>query len=246
MSDRYESNPLRRRGRPDIVEHIKDLSERLGTSEVGLRIGHTSIEDGDLIVLNGDIRVAESDGTTVLRILHGSTPEIRMYPLGDTDTHEIAIFGFDFGTPPDTDQAMMFQVERIADFFQDGGKLFFTRKYAIMSHLAFGGEETYVWCSADAVLPEILLFRGKLRDSWQYDTRQTFYPGTLTASAGFSTWTHTYFSAFADQMLPIVTVVQSGSVNTWGLDGFSTSAFTVRFGSTSGSKVVNFWVVRCS
>lgn len=246
MTDRYESNPLRRRGRPDVVEYIKDLSERLSTSEVGLRIGHTSIEDGDLIVLNGDIRVAETDGTTVLRIMHGSVPEIRMFPLGDTDTHQAALFSFDFDLGLGPDQGVQLEVETIDPVDVDGGKLLLTRAYAVLSKQPNTGEEVYLWLDADPGHLETILFRGRMRDSWQYDTRQTFYPGTLTASAGFSTWTHTYFSAFADQMLPILTVVQSGSVNTWGIDGFSTSAFTVRFGSTSGSKVVNFWVVRCS
>lgn len=246
MTDRYESDPTRRRGRPDIIEYIKDLSDRVRTSEVGLRIGHTSIEEGDLSVIGGDIRVKENDGTTVLRILHGSTPEIRMYPLGDTDTHEIALFGFDFGTPTVTDEAMTLQVERISDFFQDGGKLLFTRGFAIISHKRFGEEETYLWCSADDTIPEILLFRGKLRDSWQYDTRQTFYPGVLTASAGVSTWTHTYSSPFADQMLPLITVTITGSTMQWGLDSYSNTDFTIRFSSTSGSKVVNFFNVRCS
>ena len=246
MNNRYQIDPARLRGQPDIIEYIKDINDRVRTSETGLRIGHTSIEDGDLVVLNGDIRVKESDGTTVMRIMHGFTPEIRMFPLGDTDTHEIAWFGFDFGTAPDVDQATQIQVERISDFFQDGGKVLLTRQYAILSKFVFGGEEVYLWLGADPTIPEVMLFRGKIRDSWQYDTRQTFYPGVLTASAGFTTWTHTYFSPFADQVLPLITVTQSGTVNSWGLEGYSTSSFTVRFGSTSGSKIVNFWVVRCS
>jgi len=246
MSNRYDAEPTRLRGQPDIIEYVKDLTERVRNSEVGLRIGHTSIEDGDLIVLNGDIKVKESDGTTVLRIMHGSVPEIRMFPLGDNDTHEISWFGFDFGIPPDKDQAVQIQVERLADLFQDGGKVILTRRFGMLSHLPFGGNESYVWLGVDPVIPEIILLKGKIRDSWQYDNRQTFYPGVFLASSGFSTWTHAYFTPFADPMLPIITVHQSGSTLQWSLDGYSTSDFTVRFGSTGSSKLVNFFVVRCS
>lgn len=246
MSNRYGTEPVRKRGQPDVVEYIKDLSERLRASEVAYRIGHTSIEDGDLIVLNGDIRVKESDGTTVLVIFHGSTPEIRMYPLGDTDTHQVAFFGFDFDLGFGPDQALQISVEKLAGFVEDGGKLLLTRNYGILSHQPDGGQESYLWLNADPVLDEIMVFRGKMRDQWQYDTRQTFYAGAFTASSGFSTWTHTYASAFADQVVPIVNVLHAGSTISWTIESYSTSAFTVRFSSTTNSKVITFCNVRVS
>lgn len=245
MNNRYQIDPTRLRGQADIVEYIKDINERVKIGETGLRIGHTSIEDGDLVVLNGDIRVKESDGTTVLRLMHGSTPEIRMFPLGDTDTHQISWFGFDFGTPPDTDQATQMQVERVSDFAQDGGKLLLGRNYGILSQLTFGGEELYVWLGADPVIPQVILFKGKLRDSWQYDTGQTFYPGTMSVTTGFSTWTHTYFATWDDQMLPLISVLLNGSTTQWVLDSFDLTQFTVRFNPTAGAKTVTFLVMRC-
>lgn len=245
-NNKYQVDPTRKRGQPDIIEYIKDMHDRLGASDVSFRIGHTSIEDGDLVVLNGDIRVKEEDGTTVLRILHGSTPEIRMFPLGDTDTHQIAWFGFDFGSPPTVDQAMLLEIERISDLFQDGGKLFFTRGYAVLSHQNFGGQETYIWLDADAAVDEVVNFRGKMRDSWQYDTRQMFYAGTISVSSGLSTWTHTYASSWADTILPVCTVNQNGSTVSWNLDSYTVSAFTVRFSSTVSGKNINFFNVRCS
>lgn len=245
MNERYQIDPTRLRGQPDIIEYIKDINERVKTGETGLRIGHTSIEDGDLVVLNGDIRVKESDGTTVLRIVHGSTPEIRMFPLGDIDTHMVTFFGFDFDVGLGPDQGVQLDIER-SDFAIDGGKVLLTKSSAIISHQPDGAQESYVWLNADSVTPEVMTFKGKFMDSAQFDTRQTFYPGVTTATAGVSTWTHTYASPFADQMLPVITVTVSGSVNTWGLDSYSTSAFTARFGTTVGSKVINFWVVRCS
>lgn len=246
MSNKYQIDPTRRRGQPDIVEYVKDLTERVQDSEVGLRIGHTAIEDGDLVVLNGDIKVKESDGTTVLQIVHGATPEIRMFPLGDTSTHMISWFGFDLGTPPDVDQAMLMEVERAADLIIDGGKLYLTRNYAIFGHHNFGGEETYLWFNADPAFAESIVFRGRFRDSWQYDTRQAFYPGTINASSGVSTWTHTYASSFADQVVPIITVTYSGATLQWNIDNFTQSAFTVRFSTTTGSKFISFFNVRVS
>lgn len=246
MTDRYESDATRRRGRPDIVEYIKDLSDRLRTAEVGLRIGHTSIEDGDLVVLNGDIRVKESDGTTVLAILHGSIPEIRMYPLGDTNTHQAAFFAFDFDIGFGPDQGIQIEVERTSDFAVDGGKLLLTENYAVLSHQPDGGEETYVWCNADPAFAEAFLFRGRFRDSWQYNINQTFYPGTINVSAGFSTWTHSYLSSFVDQVIPIISVVYNGATLQWNVDSYLQTAFTVRFGTTVGAKTITFFNVRVS
>lgn len=245
MNNRYQIDPTRLRGQPDIIEYIKDINERVKSGETGLRIGHTSIEDGDLVVLNGDIRVKETDGTTVLQILHGSVPEIRMFPLGDTDTHQISWFGFDFGTPPDTDQGSQMQVERVADLFQDGGKLFLGRSYALLSHWEFGEQETYIWLNFDPSIPELIQFNGKLRDSFQYDTGQLFYAGAMSVTGGFATWTHTYFSTWDDTMLPIITTNLNGSTTQWVLDSFDLTQFTVRFNPTAGAKTVTFLVMRC-
>lgn len=246
MNNRYQIDPTRLRGQPDIIEYIKDISERLKVGETGLRIGHTSIEDGDLVVLNGDIRVKESDGTTVLQILHGSVPEIRMFPLGDTDTHQISWFGFDFGAAPDTDQGSQMQVERVSDLFQDGGKLFLGRNYALLSHMEFGQQETYIWLNFDPSVPELIQFRGKMRSQWQYDTRQMFYAGKFDISAGFTTWTHSYASTWADEILPVITVLLNGSTLQWVLDSFTVSGFTVRVSSTVSIKTVTFFNVRCN
>lgn len=246
MSDRYESDPTRRRGRPDIVEYIKDLSERLRTAEVGLRIGHTAIEDGDLVVLNGDIRVGETDGTTVLRILHGETPEIRFFPLGSTDDYLVAMYGFDFDSGFGTDQAIQIDVEQADGLILDGGKLLLTKRIAVLSHQPDSGEETYVWVNADPANDEVILFRGRMKDSIMYDDRQMFYAGTISVSSGFSTWTHSYAATWGDQILPVLTVNNNGATIQWNLDSFTISGFTVRFSSTVSGKNINFFNVRCS
>lgn len=245
MNERYQIDPTRLRGQADIIEYIKDINERVRTGETGLRIGHTSIEDGDLIVLNGDIRVKESDGTTVLRLVHGGVPEIRMFPLGDTDTHMVTFFGFDFDLGSGPDQGVQLDIEK-SDFVIDGGKVLLTKSYAILSHQPDGAQETYMWLNIDPDVDEIISFRGKMRNSWMYDTRQMFYCGRFNFTSGFSTWTHTYSFPWNDDILPVVNVTLNGATLEWNLDGFSTSSFTVRSNNTVNNKVVTFLNIRCN
>jgi len=244
---RYGTDPTRKRGQPDIVDYIKDISERVKTGEVGFRIGHTAIEDGDLVVLNGDIKVKESDGTAVLAILHGSVPEVRMYPLGDTDTHQVALFAFDFDVGFGPDQGVQLNVELVdAPPVLDGGKLLLTRSYAYLTHDPNDLNETSFWCNFDPEFPEVLLWTGRLRNQIQYNDRQTFYSGYFSASAGFSTWTHTYFTTWFDNIIPIVNVNYNGATLQWNLDSYTVSDFTVRFGTTALSKDITFFNVRVS
>lgn len=241
MTSRYSVDPARLKGQKDIVEHIIEVVGRVSEGETGLRAGHTAIEDGSLTIRNGDLIVSETEGDVVLRILHGGIPEIRMWPLGDTDTHRIALFGYD---DVNGGQAVALTIETSPGAAQDGGKLLLTKNYSVLSYQPATGEETYLWLNGDPVTPEIAIFRGKWADQTQYNAHQGIYVGSFVASSGFSTWTHTYFTPFATSMIPVCTVLHAGSTIQWVLESFSTSAFTVRFSSTTNDKTINFWAFR--
>jgi hypothetical protein len=242
-TSRYASRPERLAGKPDIQEYVLELFRRIGAGETSLQIGHTAIEDGDLIVRNGDIVVSESDDSIVLKILHGFTPEIRFWPLGVNDTHRVAIFAFDAGSAENPDQALEIVVEE-TDATADGGKLLLFRGGAVLSHMpdGVGGEESYLWLNAYG--DQIADYRGRWTNQQQSDNNQGLYMGGFTASAGVSTWTHSYFSTFATGIFPVCTVGRSGSTLEWVLDGFNTSSFTLRFSTTTGDKAVTFWNFR--
>lgn len=245
MSGRYGVYPGRLKGQPDIVEYIKDINGRLKTGEVGLRIGNTAIDSGNLTVKGGTIRIENSEGEKSIAIAPGDTPIIAFYPGGESDPATAVMFSF--VTPEDLAVVELSSGRNDGGFFvQDGGKVLLWDDSAILSHQPDGGEESLIWLNVDPNLSEAIFVRGRFGDSAQYDSRQAFYTGRLEASSGFSTWTHTYPTTWDDQILPIITVHLNGSTVQWGLDDYTVSGFTVRFSSTASIKVVNFFNVRCT
>ena len=234
--------PSRLKGQKDIVEYVKQVIEELSSRSSSLQIGHTSIEDGNFIIRNGDIIVSESDDTIVLRILHGQTPEIRMWPLGETDTHRAALFSHDFSIDGPPDQAVLLSIETTGAT-QDGGKLLLTRGYTVLSHQPNGGSESYFWLNADGVLPQIGLYQGKWPDRAQYNTDQGLYPGVFNVTAGFGSLTHTYNASFASTVAPVIGLVNTGGTVSWNITAMSTSAFTVTWTGTA-AKTINIWNFR--
>lgn len=241
MPNRYLTDPLRLRGQKDVVEYFIDLNRRVTTEETSLRAGHTAIEDGNFTVRNGDIIVSESDDSIVLRLMHGDIPEIRMWPLGDTDTHRVAFFAYD---DVDGGQTAAIIIETDPGTVIDGGKLLIGRNFAVLSHQpdASGGEESYFWLGVDPFAPEVASFRGKWANQTQYDDHQGIYAGTHGISAGFTSWTHTYSTPFASDIGTIVTL-QSSAVVSWMVTAQSSSAFTVSWSGTT-AKTLNFWNFR--
>lgn len=242
MNGRYDVDPTRLQGKKSIIEFMQEVLKKVGSDDASLQIGHTSIEDGDLIIRNGDIIVSETDGEVVLQIMHGITPEIRFFPLGVNDTHRVALFAYDFGGGAAApDQAVQLCVETVGSV-QDGGKLLLSRNYAILSHQPNGGSESYLWLNGNLTGSQEALFRGKWSNQAQFDSNMGLYMGVINAGGGFSSWTHTYFTSFATTIAPVVGLVNNPVV-TWTILGFSTSSFTVGWTGTA-SKTITFWNFR--
>lgn len=245
MGNRYLVRPEHLEGKADVVTYITDLFKRVGEGETALRIGHTAIEDGNLTVRNGDIIVSESDDTIVLRIMHGAMPEIQFFPLGENDTHKGSVFGLDFNNDLNApNQAIQMYVAQI-DGDPDGGKVLLMRDGAVLSHQPDGGQESYIWMNSLAgITEEVIAVRGRWPDQLTVDSHGALLVGAFTATAGFSTWTYTYFTPFATAMIPLVNVGVNGGTLTWGLDSYSASNFVIRFGVTGNNKMVTFWNFR--
>lgn len=239
--DRYGSNPNRTSGKKDIVEYVGEIMNRLDASETVKRIGTTAIEDGNLVVRNGDIIVSETAGNVVFKLLHGATPEMRFFPIGVGDTHRISIFaqndGF-FG------EVLFMNVETNPGAVVDGGKLIISDQMTILSFqpLASGGNESYIWLNNPGT-PEVIDIQCKWPNQMQSSSLQGVYPGQASLGAGFSSYTHTYFTSFASTAVPIVTLFNSGGTVSWNLTAQSTSSFTVTWSGTT-AKVINWWVFR--
>lgn len=240
VSNRYDVNPNRLQGQKDIISHIIELGDRVSAQEVATRAGHTSIEDGNFIVRNGDIIVSETDDTVVMRIFHGDIPEIQMFPLGENDTHLVSFIGFDFDEDPSfPNQATQLYVARVSDLEPDGGKVLLSRDASIISYQPFGANEMYIR------MDELgFLFHGIWTNQFQGSVADALYMGWFTATSGFSTWTHTYFFPFTTIVAPVFTVGVSGTTIQWGIENFSASSFIIRFSTTTGNKFVTFWNFR--
>jgi hypothetical protein len=244
MANRYDADPTRRNGKKDLVEYITELFNRTSKGETVQRIGNTAVEDGNLTIRNGDLIVSESSGFVVLKLLHGAVPEVRFFPIGDTSDHRAALFG-QGSSPPFPTTTITMNVETNPGGVQDGGKLILDQTYAVLSYhpLASGGNESYFWLNIDNAAPEIMAIQGKWSNKLQYSTLQGVYPGSDSLGAGFGSYTHTYLSAFASTVIPIVTLFNSGGTVSWNLTAQSTSSFTVTWSGTT-AKTINWWVYR--
>lgn len=242
MASRYDVDPRRLQGKPDILEFIAGAYKRIEAGETVQRAGFTAIEDGDFVVRNGDIIVSETEGNVVFRLLHGTTPEMRFFPIGIADTHRISFFAKNddfFG------ETLFISVETNPGAVVDGGKVILSNTMTILSYqpLASGGNEAYLWFAADPSNPEAISVQGKWFNALQGSSLDGIYTGQDSLGAGFSSYTHTYFVAFATTPVPIVTLFNSGGVVSWILTAQSTSSYTVSWSGTT-AKTINWWVFR--
>jgi len=241
---RYDTNPIRLKGKKDLVEYVAELMGRVATGESAQRIGNTAIEDGNLTVRNGDIIVSETAGNIVLRILHGTEPQVRFFPVGTNDLHRINFFAQNDDTFGETIFMMVETNPETPTSVVDGGKIILSTTSTILSFqpLASGGNEAYIWLNYPGA-PEVFDFQGKWMNQFQTTTQQALYPGQASLGAGFGSYTHTYFSAFATTVVPIVTLFNSGGTVSWVLTAQSTSSFTITWSGTT-AKTINWWVFR--
>lgn len=247
LPNKYQVDPSWLKGQQDIVGYVRDVISRLSASDTSLRIGHTAIEDGDLTIRNGDILVSETDGTVVMRIKHGAVPEIRFFPLGETDDYQATLFAYDDNFDPlDPNQALFLGIEKVAGPAVDGGKVLLSKDYAVLSWQPDDGGvlESYIWVNAHSQYgnPQVFVFRGKWPDQFMFDGDQGIYPGTIGISAGFTSWTHTYAATFNGTICPLVTLINS-TVVSWMVTATSTSSFTTSWSGTA-AKTLNFWNFR--
>src|SRR5688572_32655963 len=82
------------RDRPDLLEQIAQLQQRIETLENARRLGNTSLDGGELSIRGGDIVVRSNSGNQVIRMEHSGQPTMRIYPEGVND-FEGRIFGWE-------------------------------------------------------------------------------------------------------------------------------------------------------
>lgn len=236
-SNKYDINPNRLRGQKDIVAHVIELSDYIAQQGTAPRAGFTAIEDGNFVVRNGDIIVSESDDTVVMQIKHGDIPEIRFFPLGANDTHVASLFGYDSDSnPADPNQTIQLYIARESDMEPDGGKVQLQKNLAVFSLQRVGEDEVFIQLDDFG-----FYFQGFWLNQGQATSLDGVYTGAFTATSGFSTWTHTYFTPYASNIVPVFTSGVNGTTIQWGIENYSASSFIARFSTTAGNKFITFW-----
>jgi hypothetical protein len=243
---RYRSDPSRIKGKKDISEIIIDINNRLKAGETSLRIGNTAIEDGNLVVRNGDIVVSLSDDTEVLRIVHGDTPEIRYFATGVDATFDL---GPGFGEVETTVMHVgVYDAAVPGDHVIDGGHLQLRLDDAILSYEPDNGDNAVsMWLNPYSRIDpfkEVILFRGKWDNQFEYAATNALAVGSVDIGAGFGSYTWTYQQTFATRTCPVVALVNTaGLITSWNVTAMSTTSFTVSW-SGALAKILNWWNFR--
>lgn len=239
---RYRNEPM------TLDQRIADLERRISVLERAPRIGSTSIDSGSLAVKGGDIVVEDADGNIVIRVTQGggTQPSIDFTPLGDATTHKARLYSVD-GTIAGSAMEQTigkFEIRTDPDDELDGG---FLHVYQTGSRMGFHSDATgdEAWFEAGEVNDATARLRivGRWLNNTQIETTDAIYPGSFNVTAGFSSWTLTYFASFATSVVPIVGLLNSAGALSWCITAQSASSFTVAWTGTL-AKTINMWNIR--
>lgn len=214
----------------DLLKIIRNLERRIKDLESSQRAGFTSFEAGQLKLIS-------------------DFPEIDFLPLGPDALRQGSLYAFDFGTGTPGDAAgtaltlLIESFDPVGGFDSAGGKVLFWNTGAVLSlnNHADGIPESFLWLGAGG--SDIMDLQGRFYNQTQSSSQQAVYAGTFDASAGFGSFTHSYFQAFSTTVVPVCTVLNSAGALSWCITAQSTSSFTVAWTGTL-AKTVNFWNVR--
>lgn len=217
------SNRLVYRSKPDLIDQIARLEKRVATLESGRRLGSSSIDNGTLVVRNGDISVRDEDDNERVKLTHGVNPSTYYRPKDSSDGVRARQVAFASGGVTSFQSYMV----RDSDGFGDGGKLLLTKEYAYLSHQPFAGEETFIGLSAYSAYNNHFLFRGKWISDAQFQPWNALYMGTIDVAAGFGgiIWNYDY----EYPALPLLTYSITGAAANFNhcITAQSTTGFTI-------------------
>lgn len=252
-SSRYRSDPRRAKGKITLTDIVEDMHRRLRSGETAPRIGNTSIDDGNLTVRNGDIIVSLSDGTEVLRIVHGDVPEIRYFATGVDSDRMGAVWGEDrtfdlgpsFGTVDTTVMHMgVYDSTVPEDHVQDGGEV---RLYFDGAQLAYepnnGDNDLQLNLNLYGRTPpfqDVIYLQGKWDNSFDFADEGAIATGSFDVTAGFGSFTWFYIQPFATKIAPIIGLVAATANFDWCITEMPTDKFSVDWSDTT-AKTINYW-----
>lgn len=212
------------RENPDLLQSIRQLHSRVGVLETGRRLGSSSIDNGTLVIRNGDLSIRDDDNNERILMTHGFQPSVYFRARDATDgvrTRQVAFSGESGKT------SFQIYMVRDSDGAGDGGKILLRQDYAYFSHQPQGAEETFIGLSSVEAYPNHFLFRGKWMSDDQHSSWNALYMGTINVAAGFGgiIWSYDYdYPA-----LPLLTYSITGAAANFShcITAQSTSSFTI-------------------
>lgn len=252
-TSRYRADPRRPQAKVSLTDIVEDMYRRLRSGETAPRIGNTSIDDGNLTVRNGDIIVSLTDGTEVLRIVHGDVPEIRYFATGVDSDRMGAVWGEDvsydlgsgFGIVDTTVMRIGVYDSTIPeDHVNDGGEFEATLTDASIRYEPNNGDNTlrFTLNQYGRIDPfkDVLYFQGKWDINFDFGADGAISTGSIDVSAGFGSFTWFYTQTFASKIAPIVGLVNAGGALTWVITEMPNDKFSVDWSDLT-AKTINFW-----
>jgi len=228
------------RQNPDLLDMLKSVNSRLGVMETGRRLGSSSVDNGTLVIRNGDLSIRDEQDNERIKLTHGEEPSMLFRAADATDSVRARSVAFS-GSSGNT--SFQTYIVRDSDGAGDGGKLLMTREYVFLSHQPASGEETYIGLSASGSYPNHFLFRGKWMSDDQYSSWNALYMGTIDVVAGFGGVIWNYDWTYP--AVPLLTYSITGADATFYhcIKSSTASGFEIRWGDAL-AHTVNFQVWR--
>jgi hypothetical protein len=234
------SNIQQYRSVPDLLDMIRGLEKRLSTMETNRRLGSSSIDNGSLIVNNGDVVIKDDTGVERVKLTHGINPSTYYRAANASDAVRARQVAFADGSGVTNFQSY---IVRDSDGAGDGGKLVLSKDYTYLSHQPASGEETFIGLSAYAAYNNHFLFRGKWISDDQFASWNSVYMGTVSIAAGFGAYSQVYDYPYPTTPLVLYTITGATANFNHCLVNSDANGFTIGWSNVLAHDI-NYLILR--
>jgi hypothetical protein len=220
---------------PDLMKGLTTFNRRLEALETGRRLGNTSLDGGELSIKGGDIVVRNDNNEEVLRIKHGSQPQIDMIPDYGLDGYiaRLAAWEAEYGT------ALELGIRK-TDGTQDGGKLLLMNFGTYLTKTpADGSAETYFALGIFPGWANHFYFRGRWMVGEQRTSEDGIVFGVETVGAGFGAASFNFTHAFDTTPFLQYSIFSAVGPVSHNITVLSNTGFTIGWSGTTAKTI--YW-----
>jgi hypothetical protein len=194
-----------------------------------------------------------TDGTEVLRIVHGAVPEIRYFATGVDNDRFGAVWGEDvtidlgsgFGTVDTTTMRTgIYDAAVPEDHVNDGGEVALALDNAKLLYTPNNGDNALEFTlnkyGRTDPFQDVLYFQGKWDVNFDFASDGAIATGTIPVSAGFGSFTWFYTQTFDTTIAPVIGLFAAVANFNWCVSEMPTDKFSVDWSDTT-AKTINYW-----